>query len=124
MLFVSFFKWWYSDGWRRRARLVNVKLDGVIDYFSIDLLVKTLFQPFRQDSTGRVDGTLGDKMHALADNMISRVLGAFIRTVILLFGIVTITLYALGAVVVLVFWGMIPVIPILGVVLAAFGVVF
>lgn len=122
MLFVSFFKWWYSDGWRQRAQVVSMKLDGVIDYFSIDLLIKTLFQPFRQDSTGRVDGSLGVKLHALADNLISRILGAFIRLVILLFGLLAIALYTVIAFLLLVMWAIVPLAPLLGVVLAVMGV--
>ncbi len=122
MLFISFFKWWYGDGWRQRARLMATRLDGVIDYFSIDLLAKTLFQPFRQDSTGRVDGPLTVKLRALADNLISRVLGAIIRLVILLFGIVAIIISAVLAIGGLIAWAALPVIPIAGVVLAVTGV--
>lgn len=122
MLFVSFFKWWYSDGWRQRARLMGNRLEGVIDYFSIDLLAKTLFQPFRQDSTGRVDGSLDMKLRALADNLISRVLGAIIRLVILLFGLIAIAAYALIALVMLIVWAIVPVAPVIGLILMVAGV--
>lgn len=123
MLFVSFFKWWYSDGWQQCARQIVTKLDGVIDYFSIDLLVKTLFQPFRQDSTGKVDGSLDVKLHALAENLISRVLGAVIRLVILVLGLITIALFSIWSVIVLVGWAVVPAAPLIGIGLAAGGVV-
>lgn len=123
MLFVSFFKWWYSDGWQQRARKIATSLDGVIDYFSISLLVKTLFQPFRQDSNGRVDGALDAKMHALAENLISRVLGALIRLVVLIFGMLSIAAFAIWSVIVLVGWAIVPVAPLVGIVLASLGVV-
>lgn len=122
MLFISFFKWWYSDGLRQRAQMMMVRLDGVIDYFSIDLLIKTLFQPFRQDSTGKVDGPLNMKMRALADNMISRVLGAIIRTVILLFGLVAIVVSALLTLLALIVWVLVPAAPFVGIALAVAGV--
>lgn len=117
MLFISFFKWWYSDGWRQRARLMMIKLEGVIDYFSIDLLLKTLFQPFRQDSTGKVDGSLDRKLRAFADNLISRVLGAIIRLVILLFGLVAIAFNTVVAIGALVVWAIVPVLPVVGIIL-------
>ena len=124
MLFVSLFRWWYSDGLRQRAQAMNTRLDGIIDYFSIDLLAKTLFQPFRQDVSGRVDGSLDLKMRAFADNTISRVLGAMIRTVILLLGLITIALYAIAVVVGLLAWIAIPATPLIGIVLAVAGVSF
>lgn len=121
MLFVSLIKWWYTDGWRQRAKLTIVKLDGVIDYFSVDLLLKTLFSPFRQISAGRVDGPLGDQLRAFADRLVSRLIGAIVRTLILLVGLVAISLYAVGALIVLVLWLFVPLLPIVGAVLAASG---
>ncbi len=122
MLFVSLFKWWYSDGLRQRARLMSSRLDGIIDYFSIDLLAKTLFQPFRQDSTGSIDGSLDVKLHAFADNMISRILGALIRTVILLFGLITIAFYTVMVLLSLVLWVVLPLVPLAGIILTVLGV--
>lgn len=122
MLFVSLFKWWYSDGLRQRALAMGVRLDGVIDYFSIDLLLKTLFQPFRQDGTGKVDGPLDAQLRAFADKMISRVLGAIIRTVILVLGLVAITIYALAFCFSLILWAVVPLLPIIGAVLMSLGV--
>ncbi|MFZ1360583.1 MAG: hypothetical protein WAS27_00935 [Candidatus Saccharimonadales bacterium] len=115
MLFISFFQWWYRDGWRQCAQRMSTRLDGVIDYFSIDLLLRTLFQPFRQDSSGKVDGALSVKLRALADNLISRVLGAIIRLVILIFGIITIVCNALIALIALIGWAVVPLMPVLGV---------
>lgn len=121
MLFVSLIKWWYTDGWRQRAKLISVRLDGVIDYFSVDLLLKTLFSPFRQISAGRVDGPLGDQLRAFADRLVSRLIGAVVRTLILLVGLVAISVYAVGGLVILVLWLFVPLLPIVGTVLAASG---
>ena len=122
MLFVSLFRWWYSDGLRQRAQMMSSRLDGIIDYFSIDLLAKTLFQPFRQDATGSVDGTLDMKLHAFADNMISRILGALIRTVILVFGMIAIAVYSIIVLVSLIVWVVLPLAPFASIVLAILGV--
>ena len=124
MLFISLFKWWYHDGWIQRARTLNTRLDGVIDYFSIDLLAKTLFAPFRQDGVGRVDGPLEVKMRALLDNLMSRVIGAIIRTVILIAGIITIAGYVVYGFIMLIVWAIVPVAPFVGIALAVIGVHF
>ena len=124
MLFISLFKWWYGSGWVQQARALSVRLDGLVDYFSIDLLAKTLFSPFRQDGAGRVDGPLSVKMRALLDNLMSRMIGAVIRTVILLIGLISIAVFVVFCAAVLVVWFVVPVAPIIGVILAVMGVHF
>jgi len=124
MLFVSLLQWWYSDGWRRRAKIVSAQIDGMIDYFSIDLLAKTLFSPFRQISAGKIDGPLGVQLRAFADKLISRVIGAMIRTVLLIAGMITIALTALFGMVILIIWAIVPVLPLVGIILAGMGYAF
>lgn len=124
MLFVSLLRWWYLDGWRRRARIVATQIDGVIDYFSIDLLIKTLFSPFRQISAGKVDGPLGVQLRAFADRLISRVIGAMIRTVLLLLGLLAITAQVLFGGAILLIWAFVPLLPFAGVVLTLIGWTF
>ena len=64
MIVVGFFAWWYGAGWWQRITMVWGKLVSVFDYFSIDLLVRTWFAPFRQISAGAVDGPIGVQIRA------------------------------------------------------------
>lgn len=121
MLLISLVQWWYGDGWRQRAKMVSARLDSTVDYFSIELLLKTLFSPFRQISAGKVDGPLGVKLRAFADRMISRVIGAMIRLVILVIGVITIFLQALIGIIILIGWAFVPALPIVGVVMMVVG---
>jgi hypothetical protein len=121
VLAIALLKWWYTDGWRARARLVALRLDGTIDYFSIDLLLKTLFSPFRQISAGRVDGPLGIQMRALVDKLFSRVIGAFIRLIILVIGGIIIGLQVVLGLVILLGWTLVPILPVIGLVLTIIG---
>lgn len=91
-------------------RLVNLE-----DYFSIDLLLKTFFSPFRQISAGRVQGPLGVQMRAFFDRLVSRVIGAMIRLFTILIGLIAIVIYAVIGAVVLVVWAFIPLLPIVGI---------
>ena len=50
--------WWYSTGWKKLIERVRESLLNVYDYFSLGLLLKTLFAPWRQISAGRVRGPL------------------------------------------------------------------
>ena len=124
LLITSLLRWWYTDGWRARAQRVANRLDGTMDYFSFDLLLKTLFTPFRQISAGSVDGPLEVKLRALIDKLFSRVIGAFIRLIILIVGGLTIGFQAVFGVLVLVGWAVVPLFPMIGVFLAATGWAF
>lgn len=79
MFIVGLLSWWYGAGWVAEAKRVRERIASTADYFSIDLLVKTLFSPFRQISAGKVNGPLGVKWRAFVDRLISRCIGALIE---------------------------------------------
>lgn len=118
---MGLLRWWYTVGWSQRARMVMDRLDGTMDFFSIGLLLRTMFALFRQDGAGSVDGSLSVKMQAFAGRMISRVIGAMIRFTVLIVGVVSITLQALLGVAVLAVWAFVPLLPIIGFVLMTGG---
>lgn len=124
LLVTELLRWWYGDGWRGRVRLVSVRLDGTLDYFSIGLLAKTLFAPFRQISAGRVDGPIGVQARALVDKLVSRLIGALVRLVILVIGGIAIGSQVVISALALVAWGLVPLLPIVGIALAVMGVKF
>lgn len=124
MLFTDLLRWWYTVGLRQRAKKIAVQLDGTIDYFSMDLLVKTLFAPFRQISAGKVNGSLDIQLRALIDRLFSRVIGAFIRILLLLVAVVAICLQAILSLLVLFGWLMLPVAPLIGLLLSLIGWTF
>lgn len=121
MLFMSLIQWWYGAGWRRRVKIMTTRVEGTIDFFSIALLLKTLFQPFRQISAGSVDGSIDAKMRAFADRLISRIIGAVVRTVIIIAGLVAIALHILIGLVLLVGWAFVPLLPVIGLGLTVMG---
>ncbi|MET0979649.1 MAG: hypothetical protein ABWX90_00140, partial [Candidatus Saccharimonadales bacterium] len=59
MFVIGTLSWWYGAGWRQRLAMLRERLANTIDYFSIDLLARTLFSPFRQISAGKVNGPIG-----------------------------------------------------------------
>ena len=114
MFIVGMLSWWYSAGWLERARIIRERIGATVDYFSIMLLLKTLFAPFRQISAGKVNGPLGVKWRAFIDRTISRVIGAFIRIILIAIGCVTIALYCVIGLVTLVVWAIVPLFPFVG----------
>src|SRR5207248_825056 len=114
LLLTELLRWWYTAGWRGRAQRVAMKLDGTIDYFSMDLLLKTLFSPFRQISAGRVDGSLEVKFRALIDKLFSRIIGAVVRLMLIVVGAMTIVLQTVIGLLLLILWGLLPLLPLVG----------
>lgn len=113
--------WWYTTGWKLRALRLREKVASTMDYFSIDLLLRTLFSPFRQISAGQVDGPLNVKMRAFFDRLISRMIGAMVRTFMIIIGVVGIFLHILMGSVTLLVWAFIPLAPVIGFVLFISG---
>ncbi len=121
MFIVGLFSWWYGAGWLRCVAAVQGGLANIYDYFSLDLLLRTLFAPFRQISAGSVRGPIGAQVRALFDNLISRVIGGFMRTVMIVIGTVALVISSVLGLVRIVLWPLIPVLPVVFVLFAMAG---
>lgn len=121
MIVVAFFSWWYGSGWRQEARAIGRSIDRLSDTFSIGLLLVSLFAPFRQISVGAVSGSLEARVRAWADKLISRCIGAMVRSTMILIGVVAISLTAVLGMLRLTFWPLLPFMPLLGIILSAAG---
>ena len=122
MFIVSMIKWWYGGGWFNKLRLAKDSLAKTEDFFSIGLLVKTLFAPFRQISASSgVNDTIGEKLRAAFDKLFSRIIGAIMRTGMIIFGIIALTFNVILLGVGLITWPIIPLLPIVGVILSLSG---
>lgn len=114
MFIVGILSWWYGAGWRQRFTILKERLANTMDYFSIDLLAKTLFAPFRQISAGSVNGPLGVKMRAFFDRLVSRAIGAMVRSITIVIGIGAIFMHSVVGLVTVVAWAFIPLLPLIG----------
>lgn len=121
MFIVGMLAWWYSAGWKRCLLNVVDNLAGLYDYFSFELLIKTLFSPFRQISAGRVRGSLEVQFRAWLDRLISRVIGAFVRLIVIIVGTLTLVVASVIGLVRIVLWPIVPWLPIVGLTVALTG---
>jgi len=111
MLILSLFSWWYTAGWAQLARRAVLRVAGVLDFFSVGMLLKSLFAPFRQISVGRVQGSLDAQVRAWADLQISRLIGAAVRTVVIVVGLIATLLMILVSIGLLLLWPLVPAAP-------------
>ena len=121
MFLVGILSWWYGEGWKQRALLIRERIERTLDFFSVSLLVRTLFAPFRQISAGKVRGPIGVQMRALLDRLMSRVIGAFLRFVMILIGSLVILLHIAWGGIIMIGWSMVPLFPVVGLLLFSIG---
>lgn len=121
MFILGILSWWYGPGWRERVLRLGERLKANMDYFSIDLLLRTFFAPFRQIAAGKINGPLGVQMRAFLDRVISRVIGAMIRFVMIIVGSLAIGFHGIFGGLLLIFWAFIPVLPLVGILLFITG---
>lgn len=121
MFIVGLIGWWYGPGWRRSASRVAERLAATADFFSIGLLARTLFAPFRQISAGKVRGSLSVILHAWLDKLISRLIGAMVRSAMMVAGVIALAVHGAIGSLLIVGWLVVPVLPLVGVMLALKG---
>ena len=116
MFIVGIYSWWYSAGWRKLIERVQNSLLNMYDTFSLGLLLKTLFSPWRQISAGRVRGSISVQMRAFFDRLVSRIIGGFIRSVVLIFGSIFMVCAILIGLLRIVLWPIVPIVPFLAII--------
>lgn len=121
MFILGVLSWWYGAGWRQRVSMLREHIAATTDYFSIDLLLRTLFAPFRQISAGKVQGPIGVQMRAFFDRLVSRIIGATVRLFMIIFGIIAIMLHVLIGGFIVAAWAVIPLAPVIGIILFVMG---
>jgi hypothetical protein len=121
MLVVSLLSWWYGAGWRDQTHLVSERLAAAADRYSISLLLRSLFSPFRQISAGSVSGSLDAKFRAGLDKLISRLIGAMVRTIIIIIGSMALLLGVIFGTLRLIVWPFLPLLPLVGLIMMMSG---
>ena len=122
MFLVGIISWWYGDGLISRARMITDRLKVSADFFSIGLMLGTLFAPFRQISAGgSVGGSISDQIHAIFDKLLSRIIGLIVRTFMIIAGLIVMLLQILFGIFIIMFWLILPLFPIAGLIMVVIG---
>jgi hypothetical protein len=121
MFLVGLLQWWYGGGWVGEIKRVGARLASTAAFFSIGQLAATLFAPFRQISAGQVSGPVGVQLRAFFDKSISRMIGAVVRFMTIVSGIVVLSLQSVLSVILLGLWLLMPLLPVAGIIMFAIG---
>lgn len=115
MLAIALFSWWYTTAWKDLGRRIQRRIDHALDFFSVGLLIRTLFDPFRQIAAGKVRGSVDAQFHAWLDRTFSRFIGAAVRSIFIIIGTVSMVAIMLIGLVQLFIWPLVPLLPIVGI---------
>jgi len=89
MLARELVTWWYGRGWMGVWKYTLETTSNVSRAFSITLLMRTLFAPWRQIVT-YPGASLDAKVHATIDNTVSRLVGFAVRVIVLIAALATV----------------------------------
>ena len=100
-------------------------LDGIersVDTFSLGLLLKTWFAPFRQIDAGvGAGGSLDERIRRALDKLLSRFIGALLRTFVMIIGVFYIAGKTIFGLLGMILWLFAPILPIVFVVIFTTG---
>jgi hypothetical protein len=106
---LVFWKWYYSEAVKNVLAAWRNFVIFALNYFSIPLLLRTLFAPWKRDITRKPRGLDIKKLFDyLAFNLISRGLGFLVRVITILVGIVFLILVAVAGAIFFVLWLVMP----------------
>jgi len=104
---LEFFVWWYTTGWLETLQRIGGHIEAVWRMFSVPILLRTLFAPWRRIVTTPGKG-MDQLFRSMLDNTISRLVGFVVRLFVLLAAIVLTCGMAIFGLVVTVLWPLLP----------------
>ncbi|MCL1840055.1 hypothetical protein FWF89_03660 [Candidatus Saccharibacteria bacterium] len=121
MLVLSLIGWWYGVGFATRLRGLGRALARTADNFSIGLMLRTLFNPFRQIDAGATGKGIAEALSAFVSRLISRLVGFVMRLGMIIVGTVVLLVLLVGSLVIIVLHLVVPLLPIAGIVMLVIG---
>lgn len=121
MVLFNFFIWWYSVGWARVPKEIRRKIRFILQYFSLTIILKTLFSPWKRDIAYASSKAIEDRFHALLGNLVSRFIGFLIRIIFMFIAVLGIVLIAILGGILYIIWPLLPLSPLLFIYLGVFG---
>jgi hypothetical protein len=107
MLVADFFHWWYTEGWALAFQRMHHKLRGIVQGFSVDILLRTLFAPWRRIIT-YPGSSLDAHVRAFIDNLVSRFIGFTVRITVLFCAMIITLMVGIFGIIGCLLWPLLP----------------
>ena len=109
MIIMAFFQWWYGPGWKSQLEAIAGRARSLSEVFSIGILLRTLFAPWKQVVSGtRSDQSVKIKLSAGVDNVVSRLVGFAMRSIVLLVAVLSLIVVVTVSLVIAIIWPTLP----------------
>lgn len=117
MLPIALFSWWYTTAWTDLAHAIERRFRRALEFFSVGLLMRTLFDPYRQIAAvkGSNKGAIDAQFRAWTDRSFSRMIGAVVRSIFIVTGGATAGFVLIIGFFQMVVWPCIPLLPLIAV---------
>ena len=108
---MEFIVWHYLRGWKWYWKRFWFNIKKITHYFSFGVLIKSLFLPYKRMTVidDEVGFDIGKFFENLTFDLISIMIGAFVRLGLIFFFLMVIVVYSLWSIVWFLVWWMIPV---------------
>ena len=122
MLLISLVSWWYTGGLGSRIKSLLAGLSRTLDRFSIGLLLKTLFAPFRQISAANAATAPMDvRFRMFFDRTFSRMVGAVMRSMMIITGTIVLIVQTAVSLILIGLHVVLPLLPVAGILMLIIG---
>ena len=119
---MDYLTWHYSTAYRDFLRAWINYLWFVAHFFSLEILLRTFFTPFKRISEKNNAGLdIGAILEVFAVNLLMRLVGMLVRTVLISIGLVVLFGVAVGGVLGLLVWTLLPGILLMLLLISIFG---
>jgi hypothetical protein len=109
MFIALMLQWWYGLGWLQQWRQVAIRTKSIGGAYSGKTLLKTMFAPWKRVITSNSsNATLQQKFQSIIDNLVSRMVGAVVRTFTLLAALVSLAFVAIFSILLALIWPFLP----------------
>lgn len=92
---IMFLSWWYGEASAKLFNFLKHFFAYLFDLFSVKICLRTLFVPWKRDYISTEGLSIQDRFQVFLLNMVSRIVGAIIKTVT----VITFCLVATGSLV-------------------------
>lgn len=101
--------------------MIKTRFESSADFFSIGLLFSTFFSPYKQISAESATETFNQQIRAFFDKLLSRIIGATVRSFMIIVGLIVIVSQFIFGIITCITWVIVPILPVAGVILAIIG---
>ncbi len=108
LFFTHYLIWHYTRAYRDMVALYLNFAWYITHLFSMPLLLRTLFSPWKRITAGHRKFDLEDWAEAVTFNILSRIIGFIIRGVLIVMGLIGIALLTIGFALFLILWCLLP----------------